>query len=76
MVPPQAKKEAEEIERMLREQQEAEAERKRLLQEERARQEAERKRKEEELAKYPLKAMYEDAAEMNDLVCKDAFVIP
>ena len=34
VVPPQAKKEAEEIERMLREQQEAEAERKRLLQEE------------------------------------------
>lgn len=75
VVPPQAKKEAEEIERTLREQQEAEEERKRLLQEERARQEAERKRKEEELAKYPLKAMYEDAAEMNVVGIGDSVML-
>ena len=67
VVPPQAKKEAAEIEEMLRKQQAAEEERKRQLQEELARKAAEeeaRRKEEEELAKNPLRGMYNDASEM------------
>ncbi|MBR2675330.1 MAG: hypothetical protein IKE28_00270 [Solobacterium sp.] len=67
VVPPQAKKEAAEIEEMLRKQQEEEEERKRQLQEELARKAAEeeaRRKEEEELAKNPLRGMYNDASEM------------
>ena len=78
VVPPQAKKEAEEIERMLREQQEAEEEQRRIRQEELARkaaEEAERKRIEEELAANPLKAMYTDASEMSVVGIGDSVML-
>lgn len=78
VVPPSAKKEAEEIEAMLRQQQEAEEARKRAIQEELARkaaEEAERKRIEEELAANPLRAKYTDSSEMTVVGIGDSVML-
>ena len=64
VVPPQARKEAAEIEAALRKQQEEAEARRQARQEELARRAAEQKRIEEDLAAHPLKAKYTDAGEM------------
>ena len=75
VVPPQAKREAAEIEEMLRKQQEAEEARRREIQEELARKVEEQRRLEEELAKYPLKGMYSDASEMTVVGIGDSVML-
>ena len=64
VVPPEAKREAAEIEAELRRQQEEAEARRQAQMEELARRAAEQKRIEEDLAAHPLKAKYTDAAEM------------
>ncbi len=63
-VPAQAKEEAEEIERMLRQRQEEAEERRRIAMEEARKRREEEQRLAEEAARYPLKQRYSDASEM------------